>query len=545
MSDVLAQPSTGQPPTLTYRRPTWQESVAGYAPPRWRALALRYAHRLPLTLIVLMLALVTLRLRNGVFIDEALYINAGQDLLHGWRTGTAVPEHGAGFSGLPAAYPVLIALVDAVGGLWLARFTSLVMVATITILLSLTTERLFGFRAGVLAAASFAATGPVIFLGALATFDALALLLLITGLYLGATRAGWTSAILTGVVLAAAVVVKYAAAVFVLPVLAAMVVTWEPAAAMAGAHPDAPTQVPRSRLRSLTRAAVAASVTGLLLAAAYLLLVDDALRRGIAFTTTAREALSPASPAYLLTSLALDIGPILLLAVLGYLVLLTRRDRVLLGLVLLGAAALLPGAQLHLGEAVSFSKHTAYSAAFLAPLAGVWLAWWSRRAFAFGPVVLVLLLAFTVGVIRSGVLHHEWVDVRPIAAAIEEEPTPGLYISSSTDALRYYTRRAELDIAWQTTFDLYDRGDVAIAEAVRTGRFQTVILRSASTGNPEQDAGQAVLLAALNASDLYRAQPPTAVRDDADDRWLLFHRRPALPDASRSDAPMTLEGEGP
>jgi hypothetical protein len=38
----------------------------------------------------------------------------------------------------------------------------------------------------------------------------------------------------------------------------------------------------------------------------------------------------------------------------------------LLAVVLRGAAALIPAGQLHLHEAVSFEKHTAYSALFLA-----------------------------------------------------------------------------------------------------------------------------------------------------------------------------------
>ena len=530
MSDLLERTDA---PQITYRRPTWQEAVAGYAPQRWRHHALRFADHLPLALIVLLQVLLTLRLRNGVFIDEALYINAGQDLLHAWSTGAPIPDHASGFSGLPAAYPVLIALVDAVGGLWLARFTSLAMVVGVTILLAATTQHLFGYRAGVLAAAAFAATGPVLFLGALATFDALALLLLISALWLGSTRRGWSTALLVGVLLAAAVVVKYTAAVFVPPVLAAIVLAGMRGAPATG--PDEPAAVPATRptaARSWWRGVLAGLTAGGLLAAAYLVLADASVRQGIAFTTTARQALSPTSTGFLLTSLALDIGPILLLGLLGLTVLVTRRDRVLLGLVLLGAAALLPAAQLHLGEGVSFSKHTAYSAAFLAPLAGVGLAWLSRRTFAFGPVGLALLLVLSLGVLRSSALHREWVDVRPVAAIIEENPAPGVYISSSTDALKYYTRRAGLDIAWQTTFELYARGDDVIRHAVDTGRYQTVILRSASTTNPDQDAGQALLLEALVASDNYRAEPPLEVRDYSDDRWLIFHRLPDIPDAS-------------
>ena len=497
-------------PAPGFRRPTWQEAVAGYAPRRWRTHAERHADQLPLLLILLTLALFTLRLRNGAFIDEALYINAGQDILHGWRTGAPIPDHASGFSGYPAAYPVFIALVDARGGLWLARFTSLLMVVATTVLLARTTEHLFGYRAGVLAAAAFAATGPVMFLGALATFDALTLLLLITALWLGITGTTRRSAVLAGSLLAGAVVVKYTAAAFLPAVLIAI--------ALAGA-------------RGWSRGVLAGVTAGGLLATAYVTLADDAVRQGIAFTTTAREAMSPTSTSFLVTSLLLDIGPIIALGVLGLVVLVAQREGPLLGVVLLGAAALLPAAGLLLGEGVSFSKHTAYSAAFLAPVAGAGLAWLSRRTFAFGPVALILLLTLTVGALRAGALHREWVDVTPVVAMIEADPKPGVYISSATDVLKYYTRRADLDIAWQTTFELYARGEDVIRDAVDVGRYQMVILRSASTTNPAQDAGQELFLDALRSSDTYRAETPFAVREYSNDRWLLFHRLPAVPGA--------------
>jgi hypothetical protein len=488
-------------PTTPFRRPTWQESVASYLPPRHRQKGAELAHHVPIAIAVILLSLLAIRLRNAVFIDEALYINAGQDYLNGWLRGTPVPNHAAGFSGAPVVYPVIAATLDAIGGLWLVRAFSLLLIVITTVCVTGLSQHLFGFRAGVLAGASFALTGPVIFVGALATFDAMAMCLLAIALWLGVTRLSLRTAVLAGMALTAAATVKYTAAVFAPPILVAILL---------GAR------------RPVMRATAAGVSFVGSLAVLYLLFVDANVQRGIAFTTTDRAALSPTSTEFLLVSLLIDIGPILLVALGGLVVQFVHRDRRLLALALLGAAMLLPAAQIHLGEGVSFSKHTAYSALFLAPLAGAGLQWLSRRTYAFGPVFALLLVVMMVGGLRSGAMHREWVDVTPVVDIIAQDDAPGLYISSSTDAMKYYTRRAELDVAWQTTFALYSFGPDAIRQAVAEGHYQMVILRSESTRNPEQDAGQAVFLDALLSSSDYQALPPIDVREYSDDTWLIF-----------------------
>jgi hypothetical protein len=490
-----------QAPGTPYRRPTWQEAVAGYLPERHRQRGVELAHHLPIVIAVVLLSLLAMRLRNAVFIDEALYINAGQDYLNGWLRGSPVPNHAAGFSGAPVVYPVIAATLDAIGGLWLVRAFSLLLIVITTVCVTGLGQYLFGYRAGVLAGASFALTGPVIFVGALATFDALAMCLLAIALWLGVTRGTMRSAVAAGLLLTAAATVKYTAAVFAPPILVAILV---------------------AARRPVARAVTAGATLVVSLGTLYLLFVDANVQQGISFTTTGREALSPTSTSFLLVSLLIDIGPILLVALGGLAVQFVHRDRRLLALTLLGAAMLLPAAQLHLGEAVSFSKHTAYSAMFLAPLAGAGLQWLSRRTYAFGPVIALLLVVMMFGGLRSGAMHREWVDVTPVVDIIADDATPGLYISSSTDAMKYYTRRAELDVAWQTTFALYSFGPDVIREAVADGRYQMVILRSESTRNPEQDAGQAVFVDALLSSADYEALPPIEVRDYSDDTWLIF-----------------------
>ena len=90
----------------------------------------------------------------------------------------------------------------------------------VTSLLWATTVRLYGQRAALLAAALFATLAGTQFLGAFATFDAMALFLLALAAWLGVRsadcqfRTRTALLITTGVTLAAADAVKYATALF-------------------------------------------------------------------------------------------------------------------------------------------------------------------------------------------------------------------------------------------------------------------------------------------------------------------------------------------
>lgn len=515
---VLEQPSA----TSTYRRPTWQEAVVEYLPPERRtARARKWAEWLPTAVVLLVSALLALRLRNSAFIDEALYLNAGADYLAALRDGTPAPDHGAYFSGAPALYPVLAAVLDALGGLWMARAFSLLCVLVTIVLVQDTAQRLFASRrTGLLAGAAFGLTGPVLFVGSFATFDALCIALIAGATWGAVARSSLLSAGAVGAALATAMTVKYTAAVFALPVLAVLV--------LAGR-------------RGIRRLAVAVLVMTSLVAAV-LAVHGESLRPGIEFSTSARSALSPASSGQLIAYLVVDLGLLLLLAlkgaargrpVVGSVRARQRLRPVLIVVVLLGSAALLPVAQLRLGEAVSFEKHLAYSALFLAPLAGVGLASISRGLTKFAPPLLVLLLVLIAGVARSGSMYEGWPPLDAVVDVIDDDPTPGLYISSASDALEYYTRKDHPDIEWQTTFALYSTGPAGIRRAVQTRSFQFVALRSDSTGSPSQDAGQDVLRKALEASRDYElAAAPFPVRRWSTDVWVIYRLKP--PDPGRS-----------
>ena len=146
----------------------------------------------PLTCILAVQALLSLRLvwSNTAFQDEALYLWAGRLEWAHWLHGGSVPDLPAYFSGAPVAYPPLGALASSIGGLAGARILSLCFMLAATALLYSVAKHLFGRGAAIAGSASFAVLGPVQFLGAFATFDALAVLLLALSSWFAVRSAG-------------------------------------------------------------------------------------------------------------------------------------------------------------------------------------------------------------------------------------------------------------------------------------------------------------------------------------------------------------------
>ena len=443
------------------------------------------------------------RLRNTAFIDEALYINAGNAYLDHWFEGRPLEDAGAFFSGLPMLYPVLAALLDSAGGLYLVRAFSLLCVLGTAMALYGTARHLWGKRAGLLAAATFMLSGPVIFIGWLGTFDALVILLLALGLWTGLTRQGYLSAVLLGGLMTLAALTKYTAGIFVPVVLAATLVL-----GILGAR------------RALVAAGVALGTLATIWA-----LWGESFARDVEFTTTARQALSPTSTGALLALAGDHLAFLLLLAAVS-LALMFRAGGwrlPLLGSGLVLASAALPIGQMILGEAVSFEKHLAYSVMLLALPIGWGLARISRYPLMVTPVVLTVMIMALFPLVRADAMYR-WTNVQSVVTAIESDPQRGLYISSSTDALDYHTRDLP-NIAWETTFELYFEGEDSIRAAVENERYQAVILRSSTVGSPAQDAAQAVFLDALEKSAAYAlAFEPFPASPTPGDNWLIYTR---------------------
>lgn len=298
----------------TARSLRWHEAFAEYVPARHRALARRYTPWVPIVALTLVFSIMTLAIRSSTaFIDEALYITTGQEYLSYWFSDGARPDRGGVISGVPFLYPVLAAVVDSVGGLWLVRSISCVLMVTTIVLITKVTIRLVNYRAGVLAAASMSLVGPVVFLGQHGTHDAVCLTLLVGAAYLGVTKDSLKSAVAIGVLLTAAMAFKYTGVAFV-PAILALTLFASPS-------------------HRIKRTAVAAT-TALVLTAVGLLAASDEILQAINVTTLNREegsfgVIAPASQAYLLLLLRQHLGILLVLSVLGAVVVMLQswRDR--------------------------------------------------------------------------------------------------------------------------------------------------------------------------------------------------------------------------
>lgn len=462
--------------------------------------------RIQLLLLGMVLAYgvaLAVRLRNTAFIDEALHLRAGNALLDHWFEGRPLGDAGAFFSGLPVLYPLLAALLDSVGGLYLVRAFSLLCVLGTTMVLYGVARHLWGTRAGLLAAATFMLSGPVIFTGWLGTPDALVIFLLALGLWVGLTRQGYLSAVLIGPLLGLAAMTRYTAGILVPVVLAATLLLG---------------------VLGVRRALIATGMTLGTLATLWALW-GDGLARDAELTTTARQALSPTGTETLLALVGDHLAFLLLLAAVS-LVLMFRAGGwrlPLLGVGLVLASAALPIGQMVLGGAVSIEKDLAYSVMLLALPIGWGLARISRYPLMVTVVVITVMIMALFPLVRADAMYR-WTNVQNVVTAIESDPQRGLYISSAADSLEYHTRDLP-GIAWETTFELYFEGADSIRMAVENERYQAVILRSSAVGSPEQDAAQTVLLDALEESAVYSlAFEPFPASTSPGDNWLIYTR---------------------
>jgi hypothetical protein len=481
--------------------PLWKLAITSFVPPAKRPEAAVWIGRLPLALLVLLQVWLSMRLSNTAFEDEALYALTGHAYLGNWFAGQPLQQdYGDYLSGVPVLYPVVAGALDLVGGLWLVRVFSLLLMVGAMLSLRATARHLWGSRCGNLVALAFVLVGPVMFVGWLATFDAACVAALSAAIWLGVTRRSYSSAASVGLLLALAALLKYTGVAFAPIVLVLMVAT---------AH------------RRIARAALAGAVSATTLASLYLLF-GSSVRQGIVFTTTDRAALFPMPRSELLFYTAVDLGPILVLALLGaYLLLRSGSVRTwLVVAALLAGAALLPAAQLHLGEGASFEKHLAYSALFLAPLAGRGLISMTSRNLGIVLVVTALWIAGATGLARSHAMY-EWANVGRVAELIKANPTPGVYLSTASE-LEYYTHRMP-QVEWESQYAFFDSGRAQMRAAVKDGRLEFVALRDGPIGNKGRDESVAFMIKTLDHSPNYRlAAKPFPIRPYSTDTWRVY-----------------------
>lgn len=362
----------------------------------------RAAPLLPLALVLLAQTILTMKLATWAYAsgDEGRYIYAGHQLIYELWHGGGSPYYETYFSGAPVVYPVLAAMADYVGGLLAVRLMSLVFMLIATCLLFDITRRWFGYWPGVLAAGLFAGIGLTQDLGALGTYDALALMLVVAAAFCAA-RTGdgerhatrWLLAVPLALLLANAT--KYVSVLFD-PIIVG-IAAW---------------QVRDDGLRRVAQRLTALTVTTATLLCVGLLMGGRAYLQGITSSTFSRQAGNPAfagtatGQSGLSARAVIDaswdwIGGVVALGVLALLIaVLIRRSwgqaALLSVLLIAGVLVTLEGVHLHSTE--SMYKHDDFGIWFTAAGAGSIVAWHRQRV---AKIVLACALIIASGFVYS------------------------------------------------------------------------------------------------------------------------------------------------
>jgi hypothetical protein len=444
---------------------------------------------LPLIVIVTVQAFLSLRLvtRNTAFTDEALYLWAGRlDWSH-WLHNTPVPPMASYFSGAPVVYPPIAALANGLGGLTGARILSLSFMLGATVVLHGVTRLIFDRLSAAFAAALFAGLGSVQFLGAFATYDAMALFLLAMATWLGIRAAACRTTVgrLALIVLAAAALViadaaKYAAALFDPVVLAAVVCFhWR--------------ELGRRAAMAAGLLAVGSTAAGIAIALA---LGGKPYVTGIAITTLSRAHGNWPIFGILLVSTGW-VGIIAVLAVIGALAASyghrSAAQRVL-AWTLAAAAFLAPAEQARIHVFTSLFKHVAFGGWFAAVVAGYALTAFvhavptvkARGAIKVATAVVVLAAVF--GSMLAINQFGTWPSVSPALPALTAtlRAHPGSLLTDQAAPLNYYLEDFE---SWQNVTTILDP---SISQDVRHRRFSYILLSFAIGGGGCGNADPAV-----------------------------------------------------
>ena len=462
---------------------SYVETQAAAKPVRARVGAL--SARWPILLILALQAAVSVAtLRNTAFQDEALYLYAGRQILHHWNGGPVPYEpYVSFFSGYPYVYPVIGGFLDMVGGLELARGFSLACMLGVTAIVFLVTRKVFDKPAALFASAAYASTGVVLFLGRLATYDALCLFLVALATVFAvqggmATRL-WAS-LAIGPVLVLAILAKYAGMLFVLPVFAVLAclgvvcLGWQ---------------------RALDRLALALTAFAASLYVAYRT-VDKAAFHAISGTTTNRVVGFKAPRGGLFIHVLQLGGLVYLMAFLGLLLALRLQPRYrALAVVLFGSSSLAPAYHIYFQESVSLDKHITYGLFFAAPLGGYALTWLSGygrqslpgphrgRLLAGAAIVMVIL---TLGLRQSHTLYTGWANTSELSSALHTQVHDGTgrILAEDVEVARFDAMDITEPWQWNNFYYLYYVnaahqplfGNPALVQALKAGYYSWVEL---------------------------------------------------------------------
>ncbi len=443
--------------------------------------------------ILLMQAVLSLRLHNAAFEDEAQYLYAGRlEILHLFHHQPLPLNFAAYFSGAPVLYPVAGAWADSIGGLATARALSLLEMLATTGLLYTISRRLFNERVAICAALLFSVTMSVTFLGNFATYDATCLFLLAVTAWIMVRTAllRWPVFLLAVPVAALAVAVKYAGALF-LPTIAVLPVL---------------TAWPYRRRRVWAYPVVFGVLTAALLYAA-LKWGGHSYTEALSSTTTSRA--QGTTPIGHIAWESLKWGGVVFLAAILGSVAYARRPRtdaeeeiapagsrlrrILLGLVLTGTALLAPAYQAHLHTDISFLKHIGFGLFFAAPMAGVGLARVMGDHFRRPQLgIAVWGLALLLGMTEATHLFGDWGNEAAFVKAFSSELKPGAkYLVEIPEVPIYYlegNKEAQAQqfsstfvLVYQNPKGVVLSGTTAYEAAIQNNYFQVVAYEGFTT----------------------------------------------------------------
>jgi len=434
---------------------------------------------LSLPLILVFQALLSLiLLHNTAFQDEALYLLAGQQIIDGWLGLPQFPISWAYFlSGYAYLYPIMGGALSMLGGLELARMLSLLCMMSTTVCVYYVTKHIFDFNSAVLAAALFAFQGPVLFLGQLATYDALCLALLtlavVLAIHASSARRPWTI-LGIGPLLILTILAKFAGLLFA-PIPLAMLI-WL-------------SLERQGWLKMSVRLGMALCSLAVAGVIAYITLDKDALH-AINATTTSREIIVKTAPMFLIQFIVTLSGLAFALGLIG--LLLCGRRRLPIGLLLFGSALLAPLYHIYKGELISLHKHLAFSLFFIMPLAGYAVARISgyRQNLSISRYWLaglaICLFSFSSGLQQAQYLYGQWAPSNNLTSAMRSQVrlAGGRYLVEDFDVCRYYLQ--DVTDLWQWNsldfFGYTDKehhylvGKDAYRAAIKEGYFTIVEL---------------------------------------------------------------------
>jgi putative flippase GtrA len=346
---------------------------------------------------------------NTVFGDEALYLWAGHLEWAHWLHGMRIPP--LHFSGAPALYPPIGALASSIGGLACSRILSLLFMLTATGLLYSTACRLFGQRQAIFAAVLWAVSEPALKLGAFATYDSLAALLIVASAWCltHGINGRWWPVIAATLLMGLGDLTAFAVTIQNLTIAAIAFLIF----------------LPRLGIKkALTRVELLiGGALGLFFAVVLLFNMTHDL---IGSTVLRPGGLNQG--AYLIARDAwLFTGIIIILAALGAIAgVLTESDRsrAVLLIVLAAAAILVPVYQAKIHTAVSLDKHLASGAWFAAIAAGYALDTLSRsfslsRSRLVIPVcAIAIIYASVTGFYEAASQFHYWPNMSKVTAVL-------------------------------------------------------------------------------------------------------------------------------